>query len=81
MAHSQHELLVHEMEREILDYLALHPSAADNRDAIFQYWILRERFSRGLGALDEALASLVRRGELERINLQGDNTIYRAPRR
>jgi hypothetical protein len=80
MAHSQHELLVQEMEREILDYLARHPAAADHRDAIFAYWIMRERFSRGLNALDDALASLVRRGELERINLPDDNAIYRAPR-
>jgi hypothetical protein len=80
MAHTQHELLVQEMESEILDYLARYPAAMDHRDAIFQHWIMRERFTRGLSALDDALASLVRRGELQRIDLPGDGALYRAPR-
>ncbi|TFV49640.1 hypothetical protein [Bradyrhizobium niftali] len=81
MAHNQHELLVQELEREILDYLARNPVAAEHRDAIFQFWIMRERFARGLSALDDALASLVRRGELERVDLPDGEAIYRAARR
>lgn len=73
----QHAQLVTELEGEILDYLSRHPHAADDRDAIFQYWILRDRFLRGLEALDEALAALVSRGLLEQVRLPGGRCLFR----
>ena len=76
----QHAQLVIDLETEILDYLSRHPDAADDRDAIFQFWIVRERFLRGLAALDDALALLVSRGVLERIRLPGGRCVFRRRR-
>lgn len=73
----QHAQLVVDLEEEILDYLSRHPDAADDREAIFQFWIVRERFLRGLEALDDALTTLVSRGVLEKIRLPGGRLIFR----
>ena len=70
--------LTHEVEREIIDYVSRHPDAADSRDGIFHFWILRERFRRGLHALDQALEHLVASGYLEEVRMPDGRTIFRA---
>jgi hypothetical protein len=74
----QESQLIHELEREIIDYLSRHPDAADGREGIFQFWILRERFRCGLFALDQALARLVASGQLEEVKLRDGHTIFRS---
>src|SRR4051812_35069628 len=59
--------LAGELAREIRDYLDGHPDAADTLEGVLQWWIVHQRFLRGVGAVAKALDRLVDAGELERI--------------
>ena len=74
--------LAEDVAREILAYLDAHPDAADSAEGITQWWVLHERFLRGLRAVGRALDQLVDRGEMERVTGPDGRPIYRAgPRR
>lgn len=66
---------------EILDYLRLHPTAAESRDGILQCWLLQRRFLRGLEALDDALERMVADGRIAVVRGADGRALYRAPRR
>lgn len=76
------EQLAEELAREILAYLDAHPDAADSLEGVVQWWILHERFLRGVRAVHRALDRLVDRGEVERVAGPDGRPLYRAgPRR
>jgi hypothetical protein len=74
------DIWVDELAGEIEAYLGRHPAAAESREGIFEGWILRERFLRGLRALDRAIDRLVREGRLEEVRTPDGGVVYRAPR-
>jgi hypothetical protein len=74
--------LADELAREIVAYLDAHPDAADSLEGVVQWWLVQERFLRGIGAVGKALEQLVGTGEIERIAGPDRRPIYRAgPRR
>lgn len=73
---------VEEVEEEILDYLRDHPRAADTLDGVVHWWLLHQRYLRGLESVERALDELVARGLVERrTNLDGSVVYAAAPRR
>jgi hypothetical protein len=72
------DALVDELAAEILTYLQAHPDAADSLEGIVQWWIVHDRFLRGVAATGRALDRLVDEGRMERITLAGGSVIYRA---
>jgi hypothetical protein len=76
---SDDDALVDELAREILDYLAAHPQAADGLDGIVQWWIVHQRFVRGVEATAKALDRLVAEGRIERVIGPDGTVLFRAP--
>jgi hypothetical protein len=72
------DALVDKLAAEILTYLEAHPDAADSLDGIVQWWIVHERFLRGIAATGRALERLVDEGRMECITLADGSVIYRA---
>jgi hypothetical protein len=75
---SDDETLRDELKREVLAFLDLHPDAADSMEGIAHWWILHQRFLRGLHALADALEELERSGELERVQGPDGRALWRA---
>ena len=74
--------LADELVREIQSYLDGHPDAADTLEGVVQWWIVHERFLRGIGNVGKALGRLVADGEVECIAGPDGRRLYRAgPRR
>jgi len=74
--------LAEDLACEILAYLDAHPDAADGIEGITQWWILQERFLRGVRLVGRALDRLIDSGEVERVAGPDGRPLYRAgPRR
>jgi hypothetical protein len=74
------DALVQELSAEIRAYLDAHPEAADTLDGIVQWWIVHQRFLRGVQAAGRALDELVAQGVLEKIRTADGRDIFRARR-
>jgi hypothetical protein len=74
------DALADELATEILAYLKVHPAAADTLDGIIQWWIVHQRFVRGIQATERALERLVTEGRLEKIPTADGRVIFRAAR-
>jgi hypothetical protein len=72
------EQLAEEVADEILAYLDVHPDAADTLEGVVQWWIVQQRYLRGLHAVGRALDGLVARGEVERVPGPDGRPLYRA---
>jgi hypothetical protein len=72
------DALVDELAAEILRYLEAHPDAADSLDGIVQWWIVHERFLRGVAATGRALERLVADGRIDRVVLPDGGVLFRA---
>ena len=66
-----------ELTREIMQYLDAHPGTADSLEGITQWWLLRQRYLRGLSKVENALDVLTERGEIEKIRHSDGTTVYR----
>jgi hypothetical protein len=64
------------LAQEILRYLAAHPDAADDREHIERWWILRQRIEEALAKTQLALDYLEREGAIVK-SRQGGRTVYR----
>src|SRR5262249_52494108 len=74
------DAIVDEIAAEILAYLEQHPEAADTLEGVVQWWILQQRFLRGIQSTNRALEGLVAQGQLERVRSADGRTIYRGGR-
>jgi hypothetical protein len=63
------------LAEEILRYLAAHPDAADTREHIERWWILRQRIEDALAATQQALDYLEKRGAVRKTG-QGGSAVY-----
>jgi hypothetical protein len=72
--------LVEELVFEIRTYLDAHPHAADTLDGIVQWWIVHQRFLRGIEAAGKALDRLVADGQMEIARTPDGRVLYRAAR-
>jgi hypothetical protein len=74
------DALVDELAAEIRAYLKAHPNAADTLDGIVQWWIVHQRFLRGIQAAERALDRLVGEGQVEKIRTADGRVVFRAAR-
>lgn len=58
----------HEIERDVMAYLAGHPDAQDTLEGIAEWWLLEQRIKHEIGAVREALTNLVRAGSIQKVN-------------
>jgi Fe2+ or Zn2+ uptake regulation protein len=62
---------------QILDYLSLHPKAADTAEGVARWWLRRQRFEVRLEVVARALERLFREGVVSRTLIRNGNSIYR----
>jgi hypothetical protein len=74
------ETVVDELAAEICAYLEAHPDAADTVDGVVQWWIVHERWLRGIGLVAQALDRLVAEGRIEAVRGADARVVYRAAR-
>lgn len=55
-----------EIAEEIADYLKAHPDSADTLEGVVEWWLIRQRYLRGLNQVHTALELLVQRGVVKR---------------
>lgn len=72
--------LVDELAAEICAYLDAHPDAADTVDGVVQWWIVHERWLRGIALVGRALDRLIAEGRIEAIRGADARVVYRAAR-
>lgn len=72
--------LVDELVAEIQTYLDVHPDAADTLEGVVQWWIVHQRFLRGIEATAQALDRLVAIGSVEAVPGADGKVLYRAAR-
>ncbi|HUG24190.1 hypothetical protein [Piscinibacter sp.] len=70
-ASSQDELI-----NDILEYLVSHPQAADSADGVSRWWLARNARAPSQADVERALATLVERGLLRRVELPDGTVIY-----
>ncbi len=61
--------------REIENYLAVHPRAADSLEGITRWWLMRQRIHYELDLVEAALRHLCRKGVVAASSL-GDDELY-----
>ena len=62
--------------REISRYLEEHPNAADSVEGIAEWWLLRQRFDDTVGLVQQAIESLVKQGQVEKVVGHSGKVIY-----
>jgi hypothetical protein len=78
---SDDDTLVDELAAEIRAYLDRNPYAADTLDGIIQWWIVQQRFLRGIHAADRAVKRLIEQGRMEEVHARDGRSVFRAVRR
>lgn len=61
---------------EVLDYLREHTRATDTLEGIAEWWLPRHQVRVGVERVSRALETLVRRGQVVRVDERGQ-TLYR----
>lgn len=56
---------VENLAREIVEYLEAHPDSADTVEGVVQWWLIRNRYLRGLNKVEAALEYLKQEGLVE----------------
>ena len=64
--------------REILEYLDDQPDAMDTVMGITQWWLVRQRYLRGLTQIEAALQLLLDRGQISVRHITGQQNLYGA---
>jgi hypothetical protein len=72
------QAVVDEIAAEILAYLKTHPGAADTREGIVQWWLLRQRYLRGIEQVESALEVLMKRNLVVRKRTPDGTPVYAA---
>ncbi len=67
-----------DVAEEILDYLKSHPRVADTLDGVTRWWLLRQRYLRGLNQVESALEDLVTQGLVEKRLYSHGTVVYAA---
>lgn len=60
----------------ILAYLSNHPQAADSADGVTRWWLARDGSAPSPSDVEEALATMVERGLLRRVELPDGTVLY-----
>jgi len=66
--------------RVILDYLTMHPDAADSAEGIQRWWVLPQLGEEPLALVEVALRRLARAGKARRVVLEDGRVVYGAVR-
>jgi len=74
--HADDEGPLESMAVEVLDYLALHPLAADSSDGVARWWLGATRAGASLQQVERALELLVSRGRMRRLKLTDGTVLY-----
>jgi Fe2+ or Zn2+ uptake regulation protein len=61
---------------DILDYLVNHPQAADSVDGVTRWWLAQNGTAPPQAEVERALATLVERGLLRRVELPDGTVLY-----
>lgn len=62
--------------KEIQNYLANHPNAADSADGVMRWWLSQQRFDESILIVQQALEQLVLQGEIDKAVTPGGRTVY-----
>ena len=63
--------------KNINDYLATRPNAADTIEGILHWWVQRRQFEVSLKLVHRALEHLVDQGVLSKTSMPGGTIVYR----
>jgi Fe2+ or Zn2+ uptake regulation protein len=66
----------HALVDAILEYLVNHPQAADSVDGVTRWWLARNGSAPARAEVERALATLVERGLLRRVELPDGTVLY-----
>ena len=72
------EELTKEIADEIMQYLEAHPTASDTPDGIANWWVLHQRYLRGLEKVNEALDYLVAKGMISKRHNSDGQVVFSA---
>lgn len=64
------------MVKEVLDYLHNNPNSGDTLEGIARWWMLRQRLSESVDAIQQALEQLKREGAVFERKTTSGRTIY-----
>jgi Fe2+ or Zn2+ uptake regulation protein len=62
---------------EIIEYLHLHPYAADTVDGIIQWWLSRQRYETARAVIQRALDDLVNQGVVDCVETADSTKVFR----
>lgn len=63
--------------QEIVEYLHIHPCAADTVDGIIQWWLSRQRYETAKTVIQRALEDLVEQGIVDYVDTGNNTRIFR----
>lgn len=64
------------MVKEVLDYLHNNPNSGDTLEGIARWWMMRQRLSESVDAIQTALEQLKREGAVFERKTTGGRTVY-----
>ena len=67
-----------DVAKEILDYLHERPSASDTLDGIVQWWLIHQRYLRGLRQVEQAIEILMNRNLVKMLRNPDGSVVYSA---
>jgi hypothetical protein len=70
-----------EITRKILDYLAARPEEEDTLEGIMNWWMKSNKGRHATDELEDALNSMLARGELEKKKVKKDMFVYRVKKK
>jgi|ThiBioDrversion3_1041553.scaffolds.fasta_scaffold37362_2 hypothetical protein len=62
---------------EIIEYLHLHPYAADTVDGIIHWWLSRQRYETAKAVIQRALDDLVNQGVIDCVQAADNTRVFR----
>jgi hypothetical protein len=62
---------------EIIEYLHLHPYAADTVDGIIHWWLSRQRYETAKAVIQRALEDLVNQGVIDCVKAADNTKVFR----
>lgn len=63
--------------QEIVEYLHVHPYAADTVDGIIQWWLSRQRYETAKAVIQRALEDLVDQGIVDYVDTGNNTRVFR----
>ena len=62
--------------KEINQYLADHPNAADSLEGVVNWWLARQRYTKATDIVQQALEHLVNEGVVKKVVRKGNKPVY-----